>query len=60
MKATKTGMAGYTRDELLAYLERTNIKYHNAPAFIRRTSFVGWANDQAAIVREILKRKEVA
>ena len=56
MKATKEGMATYTVEQLRDYVERTNAKYHKAPAFIRRTSFARWVSNEAAICAEIQTR----
>jgi hypothetical protein len=53
MKATKSGVAEFTKDQLLDYVERTNAKYDKAPAFIKRTSFSDWSNHRSAIIREI-------
>ena len=56
MKATKSEMVKFTKDQLLDYVERTNVKYNKAPAFIRRTSFANWSNSRSAIIREISNR----
>ena len=57
MKATATGMAEYSTQELIDYVERTDKKYVKAPAFIRRTSFSGWESTSAAVRSEIQKRQ---
>ena len=56
MKATKSEMGKFTKDQLCDYVERTNAKYDKAPAFIKRTSFANWSNNRSAIIREILSR----
>ena len=56
MRATKSEMVKFTKDQLLDYVERTNAKYDKAPAFIKRTSFSNWSNNRSAIIREVLKR----
>ena len=53
IRATKSGMRGYTSEELLAYVERTEEKYQKAPAFLKRTSFARWKSDSIAIGDEI-------
>ena len=58
MKATVTGMAGYSTQELMDYVERTDHKIKKAPAFIRRTSFAEWNSNSAAICSEIQKRQK--
>jgi hypothetical protein len=57
MNATKTGMASYSTQELIDYVERTDKKIEAAPAFIRRTSFSGWGSHSAAICAEIQERQ---
>jgi hypothetical protein len=57
MIATKTGMAGYSTQELFDYVERTDKKIEAAPAFIRRTSYAGWRSHSAAICAEIQERQ---
>tara|TARA_R110000803_G_scaffold209539_1_gene279348 strand:- start:46 stop:381 length:336 start_codon:yes stop_codon:yes gene_type:complete len=57
MNATKTGMASYSTQELIDYVERTDKKIEAAPAFIRRTSFSRWNSNSAAICAEIQKRQ---
>jgi hypothetical protein len=57
MKATTTGMASYSTQELIDYVEKTDLKIKKAPAFIRRTSFSGWESYSAAICAEIQKRQ---
>jgi hypothetical protein len=39
MKATRTNMAGYSTQELIDYVERTDRKFKAAPKFIKRTSY---------------------
>ena len=56
MKATKSEMVKFTKDQLLDYVKRTNAKYDKAPAFIKRTSFSNWSNNRSAIIREVLSR----
>jgi|TARA_R110000764_G_scaffold43018_1_gene96696 hypothetical protein len=56
MKATKSEMKKFTTDELIDYVERTNAKYDKAPPFIRRISYIGWANNRSALIREIRSR----
>ena len=56
MKATKSEMVKFTKNQLLDYVERTNAKYDKAPAFIKRTSFANWSNNRSAIIREISNR----
>jgi|TARA_R110000744_G_scaffold14767_1_gene41853 hypothetical protein len=58
MKATVTGMAGYSTQELIDYVESTDKKVKTAPAFIRRTSFSRWNSNSAAICAEIQKRQK--
>ena len=53
MKATKEGMKGYTVEQLAAFVERTDAKYQQAPAFIKRTSYARWKSNSAAICAEI-------
>jgi hypothetical protein len=53
MKATKEGMKGYTIEQLSDYVERTDEKYRQAPAFIKRTSLARWKSNSAAICAEI-------
>ena len=53
MKATKQGMKDYTIEQLSAYVERTDAKYRQAPAFIKRTSLARWKSNSAAICAEI-------
>jgi hypothetical protein len=60
MKATATGMANYSTQELIDHVERTDKKVKAAPAFIRRTSFSGWKSNSAAICAEIQKRQGAA
>ena len=57
MMATKTGMAEYSTQELIDYVERTDQKVKKAPAFIRRNSFTRWKSVSAAICSEIQKRQ---
>ena len=57
MNATKTGMASYSTQELIDYVERTDKKIEAAPAFIRRTSYAGWRSHSAAICAEIQERQ---
>tara|TARA_R110000764_G_scaffold17111_3_gene47105 strand:- start:474 stop:665 length:192 start_codon:yes stop_codon:yes gene_type:complete len=54
--ATKKGMSDYTTQELYEYVEKVNAKYEAAPAFIKRTSFIHWKNNEVAICREIQTR----
>jgi hypothetical protein len=56
MKATKSEMVKFTKNQLLDYVERTNAKYNKAPAFIKRTSYANWSNNRSAIIREISNR----
>ena len=56
MKATKSGMAAYTTQELIDHVKSTDAKYKKAPAFIKRTSFARWASNSAAIAAEIQTR----
>jgi len=56
MKAVKSEMVKYTKNQLLDYVERTNAKYNKAPAFIKRTSYARWSSNRAAIIREISNR----
>ena len=56
MKATKSGMATYTTQELIDYVKTTDAKYKKAPSFIKRTSFTRWASNSAAITAEIQAR----
>jgi len=58
MKATLSGMKSYTTDELISYVSRTQEKYNKAPSFIKRTSYQGWINTKAAIIREIERRNK--
>ena len=53
MKATKESMKGYTIEQLIAYVERTDAKYKKAPAFIKRTSFARWKRNSTAICAEV-------
>tara|TARA_R110000772_G_scaffold265149_1_gene386277 strand:- start:30 stop:215 length:186 start_codon:yes stop_codon:yes gene_type:complete len=57
MKATTTGMASYSTQELIDYVERTDKKVKTVPAFIRRTSFSRWNSNSSAICAEIQKRQ---
>jgi len=57
MKATKSGMAQYTTQELIDYVIRRDEQYKKAPPFIRRTSMQRWNQDAAAICAEIQKRQ---
>jgi hypothetical protein len=57
MKATATGMASYSTQELIEYVERTDQKFKAAPAFIKRTSYARWNSNSAAICSEIQKRQ---
>ena len=53
MKATKEGMKDYTIEQLTAFVEHTDAKFKQAPAFIKRTSFARWKSNSAAICAEI-------
>ena len=57
MKTTTTGMASYSTQELIDYVESTDQKFTTAPAFIRRTSFSRWNSTSATICAEIQKRQ---
>ena len=57
MKATKNGMAGYSTQELIDYVERTDKKIKESPSFIRRTNYARWNGNSAAICAEIQKRQ---
>ena len=60
MKATATGMASYSTQELIEYVERTDQKFKAAPAFIKRTSYARWNSNSGAICAEIQKRQGAA
>ena len=57
MKATKTGMAEYSTQELIDYVEKTDKNFEAAPSFIKRTSYAKWKGNSAAICAEIQKRQ---
>lgn len=57
MKATKSSMARYSTQELINYVEKTDKKFEAAPSFIKRTSYVKWNGNSAAICAEIQKRQ---
>jgi|TARA_R110000824_G_scaffold305271_6_gene493145 hypothetical protein len=60
MIATKTGMAKYSTQELINYVERTDKKVKAVPASIRRNSFPRWNSNSAAICAEIQNRQGFA
>ena len=60
MKATQNGMAIYSTQELIEYVEKTDKKVKAAPSFIRRTNYARWNGNSAAICAEIQKRQGIS
>ena len=56
MKATKSGMAGYSTQELYDYAERKDAQYQKASAWSKRNNWQGWQGSLAAICAEIQSR----